>query len=331
MGRFVNPDNSAFQVALNSKIYVDKTGLIEYTNSVLDTTDAYICNSRPRRFGKSYAANMLAAYYSKGADSEKMFSGLEISKDVNFKRHLNKYDLIHIDIQWFLANCVEADNVVDFVTDSVLGELRAIYPEALPPEVSRLPDALSRIKDRTGQKFIVIIDEWDVLIRDAATDNKAQDDYITFLRGLFKGTEPTKYIQLAYLTGILPVKKEKTQSALNNFDEFTMLSASNLAPYIGFTEAEVKKLSEKYQQDFAEVKRWYDGYLLKDYQVYNPRAVVSVMLRGEFRSYWSETASYDVIVPLINMNYDGLKTAVIEMLSGAEVKVNVAAFLLIYT
>ena len=114
MGRFVNPDNSAFQVALNSKIYVDKTGLIEYTNSVLDTTDAYICNSRPRRFGKSYAANMLAAYYSKGADSEKMFSGLEISKDVNFKRHLNKYDLIHIDIQWFLANCVEADNVVDF-------------------------------------------------------------------------------------------------------------------------------------------------------------------------------------------------------------------------
>ncbi len=241
MGRFVNPDNSAFQVALNSKIYVDKTGLIEYTNSVLDTTDAYICNSRPRRFGKSYAANMLAAYYSKGADSEKMFSGLEISKDVNFKRHLNKYDLIHIDIQWFLANCVEADNVVDFVTDSVLGELRAIYPEALPPEVSRLPDALSRIKDRTGQKFIVIIDEWDVLIRDAATDNKAQDDYITFLRGLFKGTEPTKYIQLAYLTGILPVKKEKTQSALNNFDEFTMLSASELAPYIGFTEDEVEK------------------------------------------------------------------------------------------
>ena len=311
---------------LASKIYVDKTGLIEYTNSVLDTTDAYICNSRPRRFGKSYAANMLAAYYSKGADSEKMFSGLEISKYVNFKKHLNKYDLIHIDIQWFLANCVEADNVVDFVTNSVLGELRAIYPEALPPEVSRLPDALSRIKDRTGQKFIVIIDEWDVLIRDVATDNKAQDDYITFLRGLFKGTEPTKYIQLAYLTGILPVKKEKTQSALNNFDEFTMLSASELAPYIGFTEDEVEKLAEEYHRDFDEVKRWYDGYLLKDYQVYNPRAVVSVMLRGEFRSYWSETASYDAIVPLINMNYDGLKTAIIEMLSGAEVRVNTATF-----
>ena len=105
MGRFVNPDNSAFQVALNSRIYVDKTGLIEYTNSVLDTTNAYICNSRPRRFGKSYAANMLAAYYSKGADSEQMFSGLQISREADFKKHLNKYDVIHIDIQWFLANC----------------------------------------------------------------------------------------------------------------------------------------------------------------------------------------------------------------------------------
>ena len=326
MGRFVNPDNSAFQVALNSEIYVDKTGLIKYTNSVLDTTNALICNSRPRRFGKSYAANMLAAYYSKGADSEKMFSDLEISKDANFKKHLNKYDVIHIDIQWFQANCVEPDNVVDFVTNSVLDELRKIYPEALPTEVTRLPDALSRIKDKTGQKFVIIIDEWDVLIRDAAMNNKIQEDYITFLRGMFKGTEPTKYIQLAYLTGILPIKKEKTQSALNNFDEFTMLSASKLAPYIGFTEDEVKKLAEKYHQEFDEVKRWYDGYLLKEYQVYNPRAVISVMLRGEFKSYWSETASYDAIVPLINMNYDGLKTAIIEMLSGAEVKVNTATF-----
>ena len=326
MGRFVNPDNSAFQVALNSQIYVDKTGLIEYTNSVLDTTNALICNSRPRRFGKSYAANMLAAYYSKGADSEKMFSGLEISKKADFRKHLNQYDVIHLDIQWFLANCDEADSVVAFITKSVLDELREIYPGVLPEEVSYLSDALSRVRGKTGQKFIVIIDEWDVLIRDAAMNKKVQTDYINFLRGMFKGTEPTKYIQLAYLTGILPIKKEKTQSALNNFDEFTMLSASRLAPYIGFTEEEVQKLAEEYHQDFDEVKRWYDGYLLKEYQVYNPRAVVSVMLRGEFRSYWSETASYETVVPLINMNYDGLKTAIIEMLSGAEVKVNTAAF-----
>ena len=326
MGRFVNQDSSAFQVALNSRIYVDKTGLIEYTNSVLDTTNAYICNSRPRRFGKSYAANMLAAYYSKGTDSEQMFSGLRISKDADFKKHLNKYDVIHIDIQWFLANCDDADKVVSFITKSVLDELRGIYPDALPQEVVTLPDALSRVKERTGQKFVVIIDEWDVIIRDGAIIENIQDEYLNFLRGMFKGVEPTKYIQLAYLTGILPIKKERAQSAVNNLDEFTMLQADELAPYIGFTENEVKGLCEKYNRDFDKVKKWYDGYLLDGYQVYNPKAVVSVMTKGRFRSYWSETGSYEVVVPLICMNYDGLKNAIIEMLSGSEVKVDTATF-----
>lgn len=326
MGRFVNPDSSAFQVALNSRIYVDKTGLIEYTNSVLDTTNAYICNSRPRRFGKSYAANMLAAYYSKGTDSEQMFSGLRISKDADFKEHLNKYDVIHIDIQCFLANCDDADKVVSFITKSVLDELRGIYPDALPQEVVTLPDALSRVKERTGQKFVVIIDEWDVIIRDGAMIENIQDEYLNFLRGMFKGVEPTKYIQLAYLTGILPIKKERAQSAVNNLDEFTMLQADELAPYIGFTENEVKGLCEKYNRDFDKVKKWYDGYLLDGYQVYNPKAVVSVMTKGRFRSYWSETGSYEVVVPLICMNYDGLKNAIIEMLSGSEVKVDTATF-----
>lgn len=326
MGRFVNPDSSAFQVALNSRIYVDKTGLIEYTNSVLDTTNAYICNSRPRRFGKSYAANMLAAYYSKGTDSEQMFSGLRISKDADFKKHLNKYDVIHIDIQWFLANCDDADKVVSFITKSVLDELRGIYPDALPQEVVTLPDALSRVKECTGQKFVVIIDEWDVIIRDGAIIENVQDEYLNFLRGMFKGVEPTKYIQLAYLTGILLIKKERAQSAVNNLDEFTMLQADELAPYIGFTENEVKGLCEKYNRDFDKVKKWYDGYLLDGYQVYNPKAVVSVMTKGRFRSYWSETGSYEVVVPLICMNYDGLRNSIIEMLSGSEVKVDTATF-----
>ena len=326
MGRFVNPDNSAFQVALNSPIYVDKTGLLEYTNSVLNTTEAYICNCRPRRFGKSYAANMLAAYYSKGCNSEEMFSGLDISRESDFRTHLNKHDVIHLDIQWFLANCDEVDNVVAFITKSVQDELREIYPGVLPEEEISLSECLSRIKNDVGQKFIVIIDEWDVLIRDESANLKIQEEYINFLRGMFKGTEPTKYIRLAYLTGILPIKREKTQSALNNFDEFTMLSASNLAPYIGFTEEEVRTLALQYNCDFEEVKRWYDGYILSGLQIYNPRAVVGVMRKGEFKSYWSETASYEAIVPLINRNYDGLKNAIIEMLSGAAVKVNTATF-----
>lgn len=326
MGRFVNPDNSAFQVALNSKIYVDKTGLLEYTNSVLGTTDAYICNSRPRRFGKSYAANMLAAYYSKGCDSKKMFSNLAISRKEDFKTHLNRYDVIHIDIQWFLTNCDNIDEFVAFLTKNVLDELRNIYPNVVSQEIKTIPQALSNIREKTGNKFIVIIDEWDVIIRDEEAKEKVQDDYINFLRGMFKGVEPTKYIQLAYITGILPIKKEKTQSALNNFDEFTMLSAGAFAPYIGFTNDEVKTLCKNYNKDFEKVKRWYDGYILEKYEVYNPKAVVSVMLKGNFKSYWSETASYDTIVPLINMNYDGLKNAIIEMLSGDAVKVKTATF-----
>lgn len=219
-----------------------------------------------------------------------------------------------------------AENVVSYIKNSVIGELRDEYPELLDDAVTSLADAMSRINTATGKKFIVIIDEWDVLIRDMAADLNVQEEYINFLRGMFKGTEPTKYISLAYLTGILPIKKVKTQSALNNFDEFTMLDASALAPYIGFTEEEVRNLCEKYYRDFDFVKIWYDGYRLMGRHVYNPKAVVSVMLRGEFQSYWSDTGTYESIRPLINMDFDGLKTEILAMLSGGSVKVRVRSF-----
>ena len=326
VGRFVNPDNSAFQVALNSRIYVDKTGMIEYTNSVLNTSDAYICNSRPRRFGKSITANMLAAYYSRGCDSEKMFSELEIVRNPDFKKHLNRYDVIHLDIQWCMEPAGGAENVIAYITTKTIEELREYYNEELSEKISSLPEALSCINGKTGRKFIVIIDEWDVLIRDEATNRKIQDEYINFLRGMFKGTEPTKYIQLAYLTGILPIKKLKTQSALNNFRQYSMLGPGPLASYIGFTEEEVQKLCADYRKDYEEVKRWYDGYQLGNYHVYNPNAVVSLMIEGEFQSYWSGTGSYEVIVPLINMDFDGLKTSVIEMVAGNSVEIDVTSF-----
>lgn len=327
MGRFVNPDNSAFQVALNSEIYVDKTGLLELTNRVLNTTDGYICNSRPRRFGKSITANMITAYYSKGCNSEEMFQGLTISQKKDFKQHLNKYDVIHLDIQWFLSNVKNADDIVPYITNSVIDELQKIYTEELKGNDITLPEALSQIKEKTGQKFIVIIDEWDVLIRDEAMNKKIQDDYINFIRGMFKGTEPTKYIQLAYMTGILPIKREKTQSALNNFDEYTMLDAQQMAPYIGFTEEEVIHLCNKYNRNYEQTKQWYDGYILEGEQIYNPKAVVSLMTKGKYKSYWSETGSYKVIMPLINMDFVGIKTALIEMLSGTPVEVDVSSFI----
>ena len=193
-------------------------------------------------------------------------------------------------------------------------------------EVTGLPDAMSLITEKTGNKFIVIIDEWDVLIRDEAMNQKVQDEYIGFLRKMFKGTEPTKYISLAYLTGILPIKKLKTQSALNNFDEFTMLDAGEFAPFVGFTEDEVEQLSIQYDRSFPSVEQWYDGYLLSGQHVYNPKAVVSVMKRGIFQSYWSKTGTFESIRPFINMDFDGLKTAIIKMISGDAVAVDTSSF-----
>ena len=326
MGRFVNPDNSIFQEAVNSEIYVDKSGLISYTNKVLCTTQKFICNSRPRRFGKSMTADMLTAYYSKGANSRELFSSLEISSSPDFEKHLNKYDVIHFDVQGFLGLAEKPEKVVSLIKKEVIGELRECYPEYVSKDEESLANALAKINVKTGNKFVVIIDEWDVLIRDDANNQKVQDEYISFLRGLFKGTEPSKYIALAYLTGILPIKKQKTQSALNNFNEYTMINPGPLAEYVGFTEEEVKDLAEKYHVDFEETKRWYDGYLLKGNHVYNPKAVVSVMLNGEFISYWSGTSSYSAIVPLINMNYDGLKEAILETISGGNVPVDTSDF-----
>ena len=220
MGLFVNPDNSAFQAALNASIYVDKTGLIRYTNSVLESTEAFICNSRPRRFGKSITADMLTAYYSKGCDSEKMFSELEIGQNTDCKKYMNQYDVIHFDVQWCMEPAGGPEKVVSFITKSVLGELRELYAEYIPENIFSLPEALSLINVATKRKFVVIIDEWDALIRDERTNLRIQDEYINFLRGMFKGNMPTRYVALAYLTGILPIKKIKTQSALNNFNEF---------------------------------------------------------------------------------------------------------------
>lgn len=326
MGMFVNPDNSAFRRALNSKIYVDKTGLISEMNSMIDTEQCCICNSRPRRFGKSITANMLTAYYSRGCDSEQLFAGKRISQSEQFREHLNKYDVIHFDVQWCSMDCGSAENTVSYITSNVITELKAEFSKVDLPESISLGGALARVAQSTGRKFVIIIDEWDVLIRDETANSSVQEKYINFLRGLFKGTEPAKFLHLAFLTGILPIKKIKTQSALNNFYEFSMLDAKTLAPYIGFTETEVKALCEDYGQDFEKVRYWYDGYQLENLHVYNPNAVVNLMLWGRFQSYWSQTGTYESILPLINMDFDGLKTAIIAMLSGDSVAVKTTSF-----
>lgn len=325
-GNFVNPGNEAFFTAIRSKIYVDKTGLIAYTNSVLNSKDAWICNSRPRRFGKSTTADMLAAYYSRGCDSSELFSCRAISHSSDYKDHLNRHNVIYFDVQSFYLQSKDKARVVSEIEMTLLEELRSEFASILNDKEDSLTKALSDIQLKTRQKFIIIIDEWDHLIREELVPATVRRSYIEFLSSLFKGTGPSKYIELAYLTGILPIIKIRMESALNNFTEFTMLGAGPLTPYIGFTEEEVKQLCHTHETAFSEVKRWYDGYRLNGLHLYNPRAVAQLVTLRQFQSYWSQTGTFRTIRPYLDMNFTGLKDCILTMLAGESVSVSVNQF-----
>ena len=330
MGTYYNPGKHGFERALNSKIYVDKTGLIEYTNSVLDSEQAYICVSRPRRFGKSMTAEMLVAYYDKTCDSSELFNGLKITESPDYKKHLNQYDIIHIDVAALLqvtdketGEKITAGKTVKYLQQVVIAELRQKFPTIVNDDEVDLPTVLGTIHLHTGMMFIVIIDEWDAIFREDKMDTKAQQAYISLLRGMFKSAASKKFIKLAYMTGILPIKKYGTESALNNFDEFTMTGADILAEYVGFTEKEVHELYEEYHMNFIEAKRWYDGYhLVENLHIYNPKSVVDSIRRKKITSYWTTSGSYETLKNYIVMNFDGLKDAVIQMLTGGSCKIN---------
>lgn len=326
MGIYVNPGNESFTSAVNSKIYVDKSGMLEYFNEVLGTEQRWICISRPRRFGKTITAGMLTAYYDKSCDSSILFQNLKIAQVEDYKTFLNKYDVIHLDINSFRRPAEPSDNVLQRLNNVVITELKEIYPNILSEEITYLPDALAEINNQTGAGFVIIIDEWDSLFREDKNDTKIQTEYIEWLRGLFKSEPSKRYLRLAYLTGILPIKKYGTESALNNFDEFTMVNADYFAEYTGFTEQEVKSLCEKYHMDYAELERWYDGYLLDtDLHIYNPKSVVDAIRRKRVANYWTKTESYESLKGYISMNFDGLKYWIMQMLNGAHLKFNIGA------
>lgn len=323
MGIYLNPDNSAFREAVNSKIYVDKTNLISYTNSVLNTKQKNMCVSRPRRFGKSMAADMLVAYYSSGSDSRELFLGRDIEKDLSFEVHLNRHHVIRLDIQQFLFRESHLDIFMDKIEDSVIGELRTEYGECFQTDEYGLPGVLKQIYSHRKDRFIFIIDEWDCVFRVAKEHTDAQKKYLDFLRGLFKGAD---YVELAYLTGILPVKKYGEHSAINIFDEYSMTDSKNLGEYFGFTVSEVQSLSRQYGVSYDDVETRYDGYLLDGLHIYNPKSVVDVMMWKAFQSYWTGTETYEALKIYIDRNFDGLKEAIIEMLGNSHVRINTRKF-----
>ncbi len=327
MGTYLNPGNTAFRSIANDR-YVDKTGLIDFINGTINSPDRMTCFSRPRRFGKSFAAYMLCAYYSMGCDSHDLFEGLEIGQSDSFGMYMNKLNVVYIDITFFISILRDVTKVVPRIEKEVINELCKAYPELVPSDTTELMSAIMSVNEETGTQFFFIIDEWDALFREAKNDDAVQREYVQLLRGLFKGGPATdKAIAGTYMTGILPIKKYGNQSALSDFVEYTMVKPRKLVRYIGFTEAEVKKLCEEHCMDFGTMKMWYDGYVFKNGEhVYNPKSVIDAITDEDYGSYWTSTETYESLRDYISMNFDGLKDAVVRMLTGERIQIDPATF-----
>ena len=324
MGTYLNPDSSKFEEAVNSDIYIDKTGLLTYTNSVLHTMQKYICISRPRRFGKSTAANMLTAYYSRGCHAKQLFARFAIAKSDTFEKYLNQYNTISVNMQEILSRSNNMCELTDRFRKLIIRELKSEYPDVDYFDDTDLIECMQDVYTQKKQAFVVIIDEWDCIFREYQKDKEAQEKYLDFLRDLLKDKS---YIHLAYLTGILPIKKYGTHSALNMFDEFSMIDPGPLAHYAGFTESEVRTLCEQYHMDMAEIKSWYDGYSFTDsISVYSPRSVVSCMRFGKIGNYWNQTETFEALRIYIDMNFEGLKDDILSMIAGKSVPINIGSF-----
>ncbi|MDR0898337.1 MAG: ATP-binding protein [Oscillospiraceae bacterium] len=330
MGSYLNPRSWQFRESLNSAIYVDKSGLLIETNNILGTRQKAICLSRPRRFGKSMAAEMLAAYYGRGEDTKALFDGLKISQAPSYREQLNRYDVIKINMQSFLTKYRNMDDLLASLQERVIAELRLSYPCIIENE-SHLDWAMEAAFASSNISFVIIIDEWDCIFREHKNDTASQNKYLDFLRTWLKDQA---YVGLAYMTGILPIKKYGTHSALNMFDEYSMVSPGEFAAFFGFTQSEVKALCAQYNMSFDDAQAWYDGYTMiqptatgtEALSMYNPNSVVRAMLRRQFGTYWNNTETYEALKVYICMNLHGLKDAVVQMLAGARVRINTGTF-----
>ena len=326
MGLYINIGNNAFRTARNSE-YVDKSGLIGVVNRTLDTIYKFTCVSRCRRFGKSMAAAMLSAYYDKTCDSRELFADLEIAGDPTFEKHLNKYSVIFIDMSNFTPRFKDEPNIIGHIEERIIKDVLTEYSNVEVDAQDDLLDCLVRVHDATGDRFVLIIDEWDAICREFKPGSEAMDRYVTWLRRMFKSINAADVFASVYMTGILPIKKYKTESALNNFIEYSMIVPGQMARYFGFTKDEVSALCQKNDMDFAEVERWYDGYIIGNQKsMFNPNSVMTAMRQQVCGNNWGRTGAYDSVSTYIQMNFEGLKDDILKMLSGGRVKVNTTKF-----
>ena len=322
---YINTGNTGFQSARNSE-YIDKSGLISIVNSTLFTERCFSCVTRSRRFGKSMAARMLCAYYDKSCDSRYLFADLQIAGDPLFEKHLNKYPVIYLDITSFVTRFKD-ESIMRHINEEMKADIHEAYPDVPVKDDDDLMALLIRINARTNEPFFFIIDEWDAICREFPPGTTAMDAYVNWLRRMFKDYAASKVFAGVYMTGILPVKKYKTESALNNFIEYSMVEPRRMARYFGFTKDEVRSLAEKHQMDFDELVKWYDGYQIGDeMSMFNPNSVMQAIDTGRCSSYWASTGAFDAVAHYINMNYEGLKDDIIYMLAGGRRPVDPTGF-----
>lgn len=329
MGKYLNPGNCGFQEMLRSE-YVDKTGLIDLINRTIGTKQKLTCVSRPRRFGKSYAVQMLCAYYDDSCESRELFADKEIADTEHYAAHLNKYHVVNLDISGFLSDALKSGKdpgeVPLMIEEAIYKEMITIYPE-LSKETG-LSDCFLRCVEKTGRKFLFIIDEWDALIRETKDDAAAQRRYLNLLREWFKNNNFTpQVVAAAYMTGILPIKKDSSQSAISDFREYSVLDPGDFARYTGFTEKEVKKLCVKYDMNFEIARKWYDGYTFWEANsIYNPYSVMCAIEKRRFESFWKKTSAAEALQTYIDMDEDGLQEDIARLIAGETIDVDTDGF-----
>lgn len=326
MNFYFNCDGDNFRSCLKRIIYVDKSMLIKETNFAIEKQEKFLCVSRPRRFGKSFNADMLIAYYTYGDNTKQIFSNLNIAKDPSFEKHLNKYNMLSLNPLGFKSVSTIEKSVIYWMQYFAIKEMKKDFPN-IEIENFSLKECIQKIYEFTGRRFVIIIDEYDFVFREYPSNKEIQKEYLDFLNDIFKDGNTARCLALVYLTGIMPIMKENTQSKLNNFTDISMIQGSKFSDFIGFDEIEVKTLCDKYKVDFNKMKLWYDGYDFgNNHNIYNPNSVVKAINEGEFADYWTQTSSSETIDPFIDSNFEGVRDDVIKLIAGQQVKVSPSDF-----
>lgn len=329
MGIFLNNRNAYFnyQMVANDPFFVDKTKLIQELIPEIDRSTRFLCFTRPRRFGKSVMANMVAAYFGKAYDSHGLFDGLEISKAAQYQEHLNQHNVIHIDFSRISYDCNDYSSYIAEIQDSLLSDVKTCFPEITLKENESAWNAL----EKTGQRFIFVLDEWDAIFQMDFMTEQDKKQYLLYLKNLLKDRA---YVELAYMTGILPIAKYSGGSELNMVMEYSMVTMERFSAYFGFTDAEVDQLYETYRRKTEngkitrnDLRIWYDGYYnVGGMRLYNPRSIVNALANDQLASYWTSSGPYDEIFHYVKNDVGNIREDIAFMISGEGVPARVREY-----